>query len=91
MSIASDLLKRIEESGAKCTFQPISRSDFETLGATDGYEEVEIDGHPATAFYSGDNCVAIFYDSDGTGSQCPEFQGDVVAYSEADTLWPFGD
>lgn len=92
MSIAADLLKRIEEGAdGLCTFKAISRSDFEVLGASEAYEETEIDGHRATAFYDGDNCVAIFYEDADTGSQCPEFKGDVGAYSEADSLWPFGD
>lgn len=91
MSIASDLLSRIEEAAAKCTFKAISRSQFEALGGSDDYEETEIDGHRATAYYSGDNCVALFYEDADTGSYCPEFKGDVESYSEADSLWPFGD
>lgn len=91
MSVAAELLKRMEEAGAKCTFKSISRSQFEALGSSDDYEETEIDGHRATAYYEGDNCVAVFYEDADVGSQCSEFKGDVSAYSESDSLWPFGD
>lgn len=75
---------------AKYTFKKISANDFERLGSSQDYEESEIDGNPVTVFYKGKNCVAISYKKAGVISSCPEFKGDLIDYSESDSLWPYG-
>jgi hypothetical protein len=72
------------------TFTVISYEQFERIAdSAANYDPTEIDGREVITCHVGDNCVAIWYNSKGIGSHCPNFVGCDVAYVEQDVNWPW--
>jgi hypothetical protein len=79
----------VTEGQVKYTFQKINYGKFEQVSdSANDYDESAIDGARVLCAYDGKNCIAIYYAKAKTGSYCPEFKGDMMAFAEADTLCP---
>jgi len=87
--IGPDLDEAKKAKKPVCTFQKIDYEQFERAAdSSSDYDEDSVNGFMIGTAYNGSNCIAVYYIKAQYGSYCPEFVGDAMDFTDADTNYP---